>query len=78
MNDTPLQGGCCRLSSICHAQFAQNTVDEWVNELLGAKQLAARYGLGDIGETEYKSTAKYGFMEVLRRVLGEEFGAYET
>jgi SNF2 family DNA or RNA helicase len=51
---------------------ARNTVDEWVNELLAAKELAANLVLEDIDASEYKQRANYGFVEALVRILGNE------
>ncbi len=45
------------------------TVDEWVDELLAAKHLAAKLGLKDISLTEYKREASYSFADTLARVL---------
>ncbi len=56
----------CRIDNL----IAINTVDEWVDVLLGAKQLAARLGQGDITLKEYKAEATYAFGEVVRDVLG--------
>lgn len=49
----------------------RGTVDEWVDELLGAKHLAARLGQGDIDVAEYRSRATYAFREVLTKILGD-------
>lgn len=49
----------------------RGTVDEWVDELLGAKHLAARLGQGDIDVAEYRSRATYAFGELLTRILGD-------
>lgn len=48
----------------------RGTVDEWVDELLAAKHLAAKLGLGDISLADYKLQATYGFAETLTRILG--------
>lgn len=48
----------------------RNTADEWVDELLSAKHLAAQLSLGDISGEEYRRQADYGFGEALKRVLG--------
>lgn len=48
----------------------RDTVDEWVDELLAAKHLAAQLGLGDIAKAEYSAAADYGFASALERILG--------
>ena len=48
----------------------RDTVDEWVDELLGAKHLAAKLGLGDMSREEYETQSTYSFAETLQRVLG--------
>lgn len=52
--------------------IAKNTVDEWVGELLAAKQLAAELAQGDISLDEYKQAATYGFGELIGQILGVE------
>jgi SNF2 family DNA or RNA helicase len=49
---------------------ATDTVDEWVDVLLSAKQLAAQLGQGDISKEEYDANANYAFGEMVRDVLG--------
>lgn len=49
---------------------AKNTIDEWVDVLLGAKHLAAKLGQGDISKAEYDAHASYAFGEMVRDVLG--------
>jgi len=53
---------------------AKNTVDEWVDVLLGAKHLAAKLGQGDISKAEYDAEASYAFGEMIRDVLGLKGG----
>jgi SNF2 family DNA or RNA helicase len=48
---------------------ARGTVDEWVDELLSAKQLAAKLGQGDITKDQYQAEATYAFAEMIREVL---------
>ena len=48
---------------------AVGTVDEWVGELLSAKELAAALVQGDITRSEYQEQATYTFNEVLQQVL---------
>ena len=51
---------------------AAGTVDDWVDALLSAKNLAAQLGQGDIGRSEYDAQADYAFGAMLRDVLGLE------
>ena len=55
----------------------RNTVDEWVDDLLTAKHLAAQLGLGDVGMEEYTANANYDFAATLERILGPLGGAKE-
>ena len=48
---------------------AVGTIDEWVGELLSAKELAAALVQGDISRSEYKEQANYAFNQVLQEVL---------
>ena len=47
----------------------ENSVDEWVDVLLGAKHLAAQLTQGDIPRSQYEAVATYEFTEMLRSVL---------
>jgi SNF2 family DNA or RNA helicase len=49
--------------------IATGTVDEWVDALLAAKNLAAQLGQGDISRAEYEARADYTFGEMVRDVL---------
>lgn len=51
---------------------AEESVDEWVGELLSAKQLAAGLAQGDISVDEYLKTATYAFGELIEQILGVE------
>ena len=48
---------------------AVGTIDEWVGELLSAKELAAALVQGDISRDEYREQATYAFNQVLQEVL---------
>ena len=48
---------------------AVGTVDEWVGELLSAKELAAALVQGDITHREYHDQATYAFNQALHQVL---------
>ncbi len=52
--------------------IAQDTVDEWVDVLLAAKQLAAQLAQGDITREEYQGQATYAFGEMVRDILSLE------
>jgi SNF2 family DNA or RNA helicase len=60
------QDRLCVITSL----IARNTVDEWVDQLLAAKQLAAQLGQGDITRAEYSAKASYDFGEMVRDILG--------
>ena len=48
---------------------AAGTIDQWVGELLSAKELAASLAQGDIKLDEYREKATYAFNQVLQQVL---------
>ena len=48
---------------------AVGTIDEWISELLSAKELAAALVQGDITRVEYQDQATYAFNQVLQEVL---------
>ena len=48
---------------------AVGTIDEWVGELLSAKELAAALVQGDITHREYRDQATYAFNQALHQVL---------
>ena len=48
---------------------AVDTIDEWVGELLSAKELAAALVQGDMTRSEYKEQATYAFNQVLHQIL---------
>lgn len=50
--------------------IAKDTIDEWVDVLLAAKQLAAKLGQGDITKDQYTAEASYTFGEMIKDVLG--------
>jgi SNF2 family DNA or RNA helicase len=47
----------------------KDSIDEWVNELLSAKHLAARLGQGDIGQARFSKEMTYEFSIMLAAVL---------
>ena len=49
--------------------IARNSIDEWVDALLDAKEVAARYGQGDIDEKEFRERISYDFAEILAEIL---------
>ena len=53
-----------------------NSVDEWVEVLLEAKEKAAKMGQGDIDEQEFTSSMNYDFGKVLRRILAPDNDNY--
>lgn len=50
--------------------IARETVDEWIDELLAAKHLAAQLLQGDIDQIEYRRRASYDFARIFAQVLG--------
>lgn len=49
--------------------IAKNSIDEWVDALLAAKEIAARYAQGDITKDEYEKEMSFDFAELLAEVL---------
>tara|TARA_B100000242_G_scaffold294119_1_gene274922 strand:+ start:2160 stop:3623 length:1464 start_codon:yes stop_codon:yes gene_type:complete len=49
--------------------IARNSIDEWVDALLAAKEIAARYAQGDISKEEYENEMSFDFAELLADVL---------
>ena len=47
----------------------KDSIDEWVDALLDAKEVAARYGQGDIDEKEFRERISYDFAEILAEIL---------
>ncbi len=48
----------------------EDSVDEWVEALLEAKEYAAKMGQGDINASDFTLAMNYDFAEILRRILG--------
>ena len=48
---------------------AKDTIDEWIGELLSAKELAANLVQGDITQSEYRKQATYNFNDLLQKIL---------
>lgn len=46
------------------------SIDEWVEELIVAKMMAAKFSQGDIAATEFRERMRYTFRESLKEVLG--------
>ena len=49
--------------------LSENSIDFWVEALLEAKEVAARYGQGDIGEEEYIERINFDFSAILHDIL---------
>jgi SNF2 family DNA or RNA helicase len=47
----------------------KDSIDEWVNELLSAKHMAAKLGQGDIGKRQFNAEMSYAFSAMLTDVL---------
>lgn len=50
--------------------IGQDTVDEWVDALLGAKRLAAQLVQADVDAAEYARLADYDFGRIVQEILG--------
>ena len=50
----------------------KNSVDEWIDKLLEAKQYAAFLAQGDINKSEYESNADYSYGNLIKDILGSE------
>lgn len=62
-----------RISQVrpCHVYnlIAINSIDVWVSSLLQAKELAAKFGQGDVSANEFLDEMSYEFGDVLSRIL---------
>tara|TARA_B110000259_G_C14030231_1_gene406353 strand:+ start:1650 stop:3113 length:1464 start_codon:yes stop_codon:yes gene_type:complete len=47
----------------------EDSIDEWVDSLLDAKEVAARYGQGDIDQNEYQERINFDFANILADIL---------
>lgn len=52
-----------------HNLLIRDSIDDWVDELLSAKQTAARFGQGDITKEQFESQMSYTFSAMLADVL---------
>jgi SNF2 family DNA or RNA helicase len=52
-----------------HNLLIKDSIDEWVDELLSAKHVAAKFGQGDISNKQFKSEMSYAFSAMLADVL---------
>ena len=52
-----------------HNLIMEDSVDEWIDVLLHAKEIVAQLGQGDISLDYYKSQMSYDFGDILRNVL---------
>ena len=52
-----------------HNIIANDTIDDWVDLLLGAKQNAAALAQRDVSLDEYKKKADYSFGDVVKAIL---------
>ncbi len=58
----------------CYIYILQmrDSIDEWIDALLGAKQTAAMRVQGDISSSEFDTEMSYDFGDLLKRALGME------
>ena len=50
----------------------ENTVDEWVNELLNLKEAASRFTIGDLSSEEFNKNSNVNVNELLNCILNDE------
>jgi len=46
------------------------SIDEWIEDLIVAKMMAAKFSQGDIAAAEFRERMRFNFKESLRKVLG--------
>jgi SNF2 family DNA or RNA helicase len=58
-------------SATCYVYnlLVKDSIDEWVDELLSAKHVAAKLGQGDIDEANFSTEMSYAFSAMLADVL---------
>jgi SNF2 family DNA or RNA helicase len=58
----------------CHVTklVLPGSIDEWIDELLIAKELSAKLGLGDISSEDYLAAIDFSFFASLRNFLAED------
>lgn len=58
-------------TSTCYVYnlLIEDSIDEWVSELLSAKHVAAKLGQGDIDESQFSTEMSYAFSAMLADVL---------
>ena len=54
-----------------HNIIVNNSIDEWVNALLQAKQNAAFLAQGDYDINEYQKVADYSFGDMIKEILAK-------
>lgn len=52
--------------------MVKDSIDEWVDILLKAKEQSAKLGQGDISIEEYRANIDYSFGDIIKRILGGE------
>ena len=51
--------------------LSANSIDYWIDALIEAKKIVARYSQGDIDDDEFDSNIRYDFIEILQEILIE-------
>lgn len=59
-----------------HNLIVNDSIDEWIDILLKAKQSAASLGQGDIGREQYIKKMDYSFGEIVHRILNPDEEEY--
>ena len=58
-----------RKTCFIYNMIMQDSIDEWIDELIEAKSLAAKLVQGDISIEEYQSKISYSFSEIIKEIL---------
>lgn len=57
-----------------HNILVRDSIDEWIDKLLEAKQYAAFLAQGDISISEYEACADYSYADLIKEILSTEEG----
>ena len=49
--------------------LTKNSIDYWIDSLIEAKKIVARYAQGDITNDEFDQNVRYDFVEILKEIL---------
>ena len=51
--------------------LATDTIDYWIDALVDAKKIIARFTQGDINDDDFDKNIRYDFYEILKEILVE-------